>query len=80
MAPEQIEGQEADARSDLFAFGAMFYGSLQANLVIVPQRAAADFLHFCERNPKPCPLLEVTPPRFRTTSWRTSSREDYSCP
>src|SRR5262249_21553766 len=25
MSPEQLEGQEADARSDIFAFGAMLY-------------------------------------------------------
>ncbi len=34
-------------------------GHVQANLVIVPQDAAFDFLLFCQRNPKPCPLLEV---------------------
>jgi len=33
---------------------------LQANLVIVPQPMASDFLLFRERNPKPCPILEVT--------------------
>jgi uncharacterized protein YcsI (UPF0317 family) len=32
---------------------------VQANLVVVPQDAAYDFLLFCQRNPKPCPLLEV---------------------
>jgi uncharacterized protein YcsI (UPF0317 family) len=32
----------------------------QANLVVLPQRLAYDFLLFCQRNPKPCPLLEVT--------------------
>lgn len=37
-------------------------GRLQANLVIVPEHAASDFLLFCSRNPKPCPLLEVTAP------------------
>lgn len=34
-------------------------GYAQANLVILPQRHAFDFLLFCQRNPKPCPLLEV---------------------
>ncbi len=34
-------------------------GYTQANLVIVPQAQAYDFLLFCQRNPKPCPLLEV---------------------
>ena len=37
-------------------------GYLQANLVVVPQALAFDFLLFCQRNPKPCPLLEVTDP------------------
>ena len=35
-------------------------GFAQANLVILPVDAALDFLRFCVRNPKPCPLLEVT--------------------
>lgn len=35
-------------------------GYVQANLVILPQELAYDFLLFCQRNPKPCPLLEVT--------------------
>ncbi len=37
-------------------------GKVQANLVIVPRELAFDFLLFCQRNPKPCPLLEVTDP------------------
>jgi uncharacterized protein YcsI (UPF0317 family) len=35
-------------------------GYAQANLVIVPRDLAYDFLLFCVRNPKPCPLLDVT--------------------
>ena len=34
-------------------------GFVQANLVIVPAEFAYDFLLFCQRNPKPCPILEV---------------------
>ena len=37
-------------------------GFAQANLVILPRALAADFLLFCQRNPKPCPLLDVTEP------------------
>jgi uncharacterized protein YcsI (UPF0317 family) len=36
--------------------------TVQANLVIVPRDLAYDFLLFCQRNPKPCPLLDVTEP------------------
>jgi uncharacterized protein YcsI (UPF0317 family) len=34
-------------------------GFVQANLMIVPRTAAFDFLLFCQRNPRPCPLVEV---------------------
>ncbi|MDA1016568.1 MAG: putative hydro-lyase [Planctomycetota bacterium] len=37
-------------------------GYAQANLVILPEAQAFDFLMFCRRNPKPCPLLDVTEP------------------
>ncbi|MDA0282572.1 MAG: putative hydro-lyase [Planctomycetota bacterium] len=37
-------------------------GFAQANLVILPLDDAVDFRQFCELNPKPCPLLEVTEP------------------
>src|SRR5438105_1735551 len=37
-------------------------GYVQANLVIVPRDLAYDFLLFCQRNPKPCPLLDITEP------------------
>ena len=34
-------------------------GFTQINVVILPARYAFDFLLYCQRNPKPCPLLEV---------------------
>lgn len=37
-------------------------GYVQANLVMLPRDAAFDFLLFCVRNPKPCPILDVLEP------------------
>lgn len=37
-------------------------GFTQANLVILKKDLAFDFLLFCQRNPKPCPVLDVTEP------------------
>src|SRR5580693_6202567 len=37
-------------------------GYVQANLAVVPRDLAFDFLLFCQRNPKPCPVLDVTAP------------------
>ena len=37
-------------------------GYVQANLVVLPEADAFDFLRFCLRNPKPCPVLEVCEP------------------
>ncbi|MCP4181224.1 MAG: putative hydro-lyase [bacterium] len=34
-------------------------GYIQANLVILPENWANDFLLFTDRNPKPCPVIEV---------------------
>ena len=34
-------------------------GYAQANLVILPKKYAEDFKKFAERNPKPCPILEI---------------------
>ena len=34
-------------------------GKLQCNLAILPEKYALDFLRFCQRNPKPCPIVGV---------------------
>jgi len=38
----------------------MAKGYVQGNLAIVPKELAYDFLLFAQRNPKPCPILDVT--------------------
>ena len=42
-------------------------GHTQANLISLPREYAYDMLLFAQRNPKPCPVLEVTEPG----SWRS---------
>ena len=43
-------------------------GFVQANVTILPREYAYDFLVFCQRNPKPCPLLEILDPGSYLTS------------
>ena len=35
-------------------------GRLQANIIILPELHALDFMRYCQRNPKPCPLVGVS--------------------
>ena len=35
-------------------------GYVQGNLAVLPEELAADFLRFCQANPKPCPLIGVS--------------------
>ncbi len=35
-------------------------GFIQGNLAVLPAEYATDFLRFCQRNPKPCPLVGVS--------------------
>lgn len=37
-------------------------GNVQANLVILPNALAHDFLRFAQANPRPCPVLSVSEP------------------
>src|SRR5690348_16504636 len=52
------------ARSGLWRkpTGGPVLGHVKANPDIVPRDLAFDFLLFCHRNPRPCPLLDVTEP------------------
>jgi uncharacterized protein YcsI (UPF0317 family) len=38
------------------------FGYVQGNLAILPAELAADFLRFCQLNPKPCPVIGMSEP------------------
>jgi uncharacterized protein YcsI (UPF0317 family) len=42
--------------------GSLAPGFVQANLCILPRAYASEFATFCQRNPKPCPLLATSEP------------------
>jgi uncharacterized protein YcsI (UPF0317 family) len=66
LNPKEIRGLIRKGTWDKPTAG-LAMGYAQANLVILPEKYAFDFLLFCQRNPKPCPLLEVLEPgRFQT--------------
>jgi uncharacterized protein YcsI (UPF0317 family) len=39
----------------------MAAGYVQGNLAVLPKELAADFMRFCQLNPKPCPLIGMSP-------------------
>ena len=58
LTPKEIRSLIRKGKWDKPTAG-LALGYAQANLVILADRYAFDFLLFCQRNPKPCPLLEV---------------------
>jgi len=57
----------------------MAMGHLQGNLAILPAELALDFARFCQRNPKPCPLVGVSDtgdPLLRTLGEDIDIRSD----
>lgn len=58
MLPRDVRKLIREGKIDSQTSG-MCNGYAQANLCILPKEYAYDFLLFCMRNPKPCPVLEV---------------------
>jgi uncharacterized protein YcsI (UPF0317 family) len=58
MTPAQVRAACRSGSLDRPTSG-LAAGFVQANLMVVPREAAFDFLLFCQRNPKPCPVIEV---------------------
>ena len=63
MAPEQLEGEEADARTDLFAFGAVFYEMLTGKRAFEGKSQASLISAIMSSEPAPVSALQpLTPP------------------
>lgn len=58
MTPREVRALIREEKITTHTSG-MCPGYAQANLVILPKNLAYDFLLFTQRNPKPCPILEV---------------------
>ena len=65
MAPEQVEGKEADPRSDIFALGAVLYEMATGKRAFEGKSAASAMAAVLEREPAPISSIQpMTPPAF----------------
>ena len=93
MAPEQIEGKDADARTDIFAFGAVLYEMLTGRKAFEGERARRALMAaILEREPPPLSTLQPLDaararapgqqpawPRTRTSAGRRHAISCASC-
>ena len=65
MAPEQLEGSEADARSDIFAFGVTLYEMATGKRAFSGKTQASLIASILKEEPRPLSEFQpVTPPAF----------------
>ena len=65
MAPEQVEGKEADARGDVFALGAILYEMATGRRAFEGDTTASVAAAILDREPEPVSVIEpLTPPAF----------------
>jgi serine/threonine protein kinase len=74
MAPEQVEGGEADARSDIFAFGSVLYEMLTGRKAFEGRRRRISWPRFSSATHRRSPTCSRSRPRSSTPSsasaWR----------
>ena len=63
MSPEQIEGTEADARTDIFSFGAMFFEMVTGQKAFDAKSAAGLLGAILKDQPLPVTSLQPLAPR-----------------
>jgi serine/threonine protein kinase len=80
MAPEQLEGHEADARTDIFALGAVLYEMATGRRAFEGKSRASLIAAILERDPPPVSTLKpLTTPALDHVV-RTCLAKDRTCP
>ena len=73
MAPEQVEGQEADARADIFAFGAVLYEMITGRTAFTGKTVANVVASVLAAEPPPVtsfqPLVPPALDHLIKTAW-----------
>lgn len=62
MSPEQVEGKELDARSDIFSLGAVLYEMLTGNKAFEGKTQLSVASAILEKEPKPLSVVKPTSP------------------
>jgi Tol biopolymer transport system component len=76
MAPEQLEGKEADARSDIFAFGAVLYEMATAKKAFPGKSQFSVASAILEKDPEPlCAVQPMTPPALERVVKRCLAKD-----
>ena len=76
MAPEQLEGQEADARTDIFAFGAVVYEMVTGKKAFEGKSQASLIAAILERDPPPMSDLQAMSPALLDSVVKTCLAKD----
>ncbi len=76
MSPEQIEGKEADARSDIFALGAVLYEMATGKRAFEGKSTTSVIAAILERNPPPISALRPMFPRALDNVVKTCLEKD----
>ena len=71
MAPEQLEGKEADARTDIFAFGAVVYEMVTGQKAFEDPSQASLIATIMHSNPRPMAELQAESPPMLDRILRT---------
>jgi serine/threonine protein kinase len=76
MSPEQLEGKEADARSDIFSFGAMLYEMATGKKAFEAKSQASLIAAILKEDPRPMRELQPKAPPLLESMVKSSLAKD----